>query len=100
MLDKNQIKKIEMPVIQPEDTALWLLLLRQGYSAYGLPKVLSRYRIVSNSTSRNKLNASYRYWKLLRSQEKLNLVKSNFYFGKYAYHAYNKNKVSLPNGGK
>jgi len=96
MLDKNQIKKIEMPVIQPEDTALWLLLLRQGYSAYGLPKVLSRYRIVSNSTSRNKLNASYRYWKLLRSQEKLNFVKANYYFIKYAYHAYNKNRVVRP----
>ena len=104
MLDRNQIKQIEMPVIQPEDTALWLLLLRQGYSAYGLQKVLSRYRIVSNSTSRNKLNASYRYWKLLRSQEKLNFVKANFYFIKYAYHAYNKNRGARPSsilsGGK
>jgi teichuronic acid biosynthesis glycosyltransferase TuaG len=100
MLDRRQIKQIEMPVIQPEDTALWLLLLRQGHQAYGLQKVLSRYRIVSNSVSRNKVKAAYRYWKLLRSQEKLNLVKANFYFGKYAYHAYNKNKVSLPSGGK
>lgn len=100
MLDRQQIKQIEMPDIQPEDTALWLLLLRQGHKAYGLQKVLSRYRIVCNSASRNKFKAAYRYWKLLRSQEKLNLVKSNFYFGKYAYHAYNKNKVSLPNGGK
>lgn len=100
MLDRQQIKQIEMPDIQPEDTALWLLLLRQGHKAYGLQKVLSRYRIVCNSASRNKFKAAYRYWKLLRGQEKLNLVKSNFYFGKYAYHAYNKNKVSLPNGGK
>ena len=100
MLDRQQIKQIEMPDIQPEDTALWLLLLRQGHKAYGLQKVLSRYRIVCNSASRNKFKAAYRYWKLLRSQEKLNLVKSNFYFGKYAYHAYNKNKMSLPNGGK
>lgn len=93
MLDRQQIKQIEMPVIQPEDTALWLLLLKQGHQAYGLQKVLSKYRIVSNSVSRNKFKAAYRYWKLLRSQEKLNLVKANFYFGKYAYHAYNKNKV-------
>lgn len=104
MLDKLQIKHIEMPDIQPEDTALWLLLLRQGYKAYGLPKVLSKYRIVSKSTSRNKFKAAYRYWKLLRSQEKLNFIKANFYFSKYAYNAYNKNRGSQPasllNGGK
>lgn len=104
MLDRLQIKHIEMPDIQPEDTALWLLLLRQGYIAHGLPKVLSKYRIVSNSTSRNKFKAAYRYWKLLRSQEKLSFVKANFYFSKYAYNAYNKNRGSQPasllNGGK
>lgn len=93
MLDRQQIKQIEMPIIQPEDTALWLVLLKQGHQAYGLQKVLSNYRIVSNSTSRNKLKAAYRYWKLLRHQEKLNLVKVNFYFGKYAYHAYRKNRL-------
>lgn len=93
MLDCRQIKQIEMPIIQPEDTALWLLLLKQGHQAYGLQKVLSNYRIVSNSTSRNKLKAAYRYWKLLRQQEKLNLVKVNFYFSKYAYHAYRKNRL-------
>lgn len=104
MLDRLQIKHIEMPDIQPEDTALWLLLLRQGYKAHGLPKVLSRYRIVSSSTSRNKFKAAYRYWKLLRNQEKLNFIKANFYFSKYAYNAYNKNRGSQPasflNGGK
>ncbi|KQU17157.1 glycosyl transferase [Bacillus sp. Leaf13] len=104
MLDRLQIKQIEMPDIQPEDSALWLLLLRQGYQAHGLQKVLSKYRIVSNSTSRNKLKAAYRYWKLLRNQEKLNFVKANYYFSKYAYHAYNKNRGSRPtsiqNGGK
>ncbi|MFJ5747613.1 glycosyltransferase family 2 protein [Peribacillus frigoritolerans] len=104
MLDRLQFKHIEMPDIQPEDTALWLLLLRQGYKAHGLPKVLSKYRIVSNSTSRNKFKAAYRYWKLLRNQEKLSFVKANFYFSKYAYNAYNKNRGSQPasllNGGK
>lgn len=93
MIDRRQIKQIEMPTIQPEDTALWLLLLRQGYQARGLQKVLSQYRIVRNSVSRNKLKAAYRYWKLLRNQEKLNFVKANFYFSKYAYHAYKKNRV-------
>ncbi len=104
MLDRHQFKQIEMPVIQPEDTALWLALLRLGYQAYGLQKILSKYRIVSNSTSRNKLKAAYRYWKLLRNQEKLNFVKTNFYFSQYAYHAYKKNRgdrpPSMTSGGK
>ncbi|PEE40531.1 glycosyltransferase family 2 protein [Bacillus pseudomycoides] len=104
MLDRHQLKQIEMPVIQPEDTALWLALLRLGYQAYGLQKILSKYRIVSNSTSRNKLKAAYRYWKLLRNQEKLNFIKTNFYFSQYAYHAYKKNRgdrpSSMPSGGK
>ncbi|EOP70693.1 N-acetylgalactosaminyl-diphosphoundecaprenol glucuronosyltransferase [Bacillus cereus VDM006] len=104
MLDRHQLKQIEMPVIQPEDTALWLALLRLGYQAYGLQKILSKYRIVSNSTSRNKLKAAYRYWKLLRNQEKLNFVKTNFYFSQYAYHAYKKNRgdrpPSMTSGGK
>jgi teichuronic acid biosynthesis glycosyltransferase TuaG len=93
-----------MPNIQPEDTALWLLLLKQGYLAYGLQRVLSKYRIVRNSTSRNKLKAAFRYWKLLRSQEKLNFVKANIYFSRYAYHGYNKNKraksTTIASGGE
>lgn len=104
MLDRKQMKHIQMPVIQPEDTALWLILLKQGFQAYGLPKVLSKYRIVSNSTSRFKLRAAYRYWKLIRTQEKLTFVKANYYFSKYAYNAYIKNRGSqsifLQSGGK
>lgn len=104
MLDRNQIKHIQMPIIQPEDTALWLILLKQGFQAHGLPKVLSKYRIVSNSTSRFKVRAAYRYWRLIRIQEKLNFVKANYYFSKYAYNAYIKNRGSqsflLQNGGK
>ena len=101
MLDRRQIKDIEMPIIQPEDTALWLLLLRQGYQAHGLQKVLANYRIVSNSVSRNKVKAAYRYWKLIRNQEKVSLIKAHFYFSKYAYHAYTKNRgKALPSGGR
>jgi len=94
MLDRNQMKHIQMPLIQPEDTALWLTLLKPGFQAHGLQKVLSKYRIVSNSTSRNKIRAAYKYWKLIRIQEKLNIVKANYYFSKYAYNAYVKNKGS------
>ena len=63
-----------MPSIQPEDTALWLNLLHEGYEAKGIQQVLAKYRIVTNSVSRNKIRATFRYWKLLREQERLNSV--------------------------
>ncbi|TKI92457.1 glycosyltransferase family 2 protein, partial [Bacillus cereus] len=35
------------------------------------------------------------YWKLLREQERLNSVQIFYYFSKYAYHAYKKNKINV-----
>ncbi|KFM99844.1 glycosyltransferase family 2 protein [Bacillus clarus] len=92
MIDREKIPNIEMPSVQPEDTALWLQLLNKGYEANGIQQVLAKYRIVTNSVSRNKIRAAFRYWKLLRAQKPLNLVQTFFYFSKYAYHAYRKIK--------
>ncbi|AUO12999.1 glycosyltransferase family 2 protein [Priestia megaterium] len=92
MLDKKQISEISMPNIQPEDTALWLSLLRKGYTAYGLQESLAYYRLVSHSVSSNKLKAATRYWKLLRKQERLPLWKSATYFVQYSVNAYAKSK--------
>jgi len=95
MLDREKIPCIEMPSVQPEDTALWLQLLYKGYEAKGIQQVLAKYRIVTNSVSRNKIRAAFRYWKLLRAQKPLNSLQTFFYFGKYAYHAYRKNKINV-----
>lgn len=95
MLDREKISYIEMPSMQPEDTALWLNLLSEGYEARGIQQVLAKYRIVENSVSRNKIRAAFRYWKLLRKQKPLNLFQTFFYFSKYAYHAYRKNKINV-----
>ncbi|MYW23422.1 glycosyltransferase [Bacillus thuringiensis] len=93
MIDREKIPYVEMPSIQPEDTALWLNLLHEGYEAKGIQQVLAKYRIVTNSVSRNKIRAAFRYWKLLREQERLNSVQIFYYFSKYAYHAYKKIKL-------
>ncbi|KIV76772.1 Putative N-acetylgalactosaminyl-diphosphoundecaprenol glucuronosyltransferase [Bacillus mycoides] len=95
MLDREKIPCIEMPSVQPEDTALWLQLLYKGYEAKGIQQVLAKYRIVTNSVSRNKIRAAFRYWKLLRAQKPLNSLQTFFYFSKYAYHAYRKNKINV-----
>lgn len=95
MIDREKVPYIEMPSVQPEDTALWLELLHKGYEASGIQQMLAKYRIVTNSVSRNKIRAAFRYWKLLRAQKPLNLVQTFFYFSKYAYHAYRKNKINV-----
>ena len=78
MLDREKIPCIEMPSVQPEDTALWLQLLYKGYEAKGIQQVLAKYRIVTNSVSRNKIRAAFRYWKLLRAQKPLNSLQTFF----------------------
>lgn len=71
MIDREKIPYVEMPSVQPEDTALWLNLLHEGHEAKGIQQVLAKYRIVANSVSRNKVRAAFRYWKLLRDQKVL-----------------------------
>ncbi|HDR4419424.1 TPA: glycosyltransferase family 2 protein [Bacillus cereus] len=95
MIDREKIPHIEMPSVQPEDTALWLNLLHEGHEAKGIQQVLAKYRIVANSVSRNKMRAAFRYWKLLREQKRLNAVQIFYYFSKYAFHAYRKNKINV-----
>lgn len=92
MLDRRKLGVIQMPNMQPEDTALWLLLLRQGHKAYGIPRILAQYRVVEGSVSRNKVKAAKRYWAVLRKQEKMSIVQSSRCLIQYALNAYMKNK--------
>ena len=85
--------KVYMPVVRKrQDYALWLKILRQGYMAYGMTEILARYRIHSSSISANKINAAQYQWKIYRECEKLNLIKSCYYFIQYAVHGVIKHK--------
>ncbi|RTQ93161.1 glycosyltransferase family 2 protein [Lysinibacillus telephonicus] len=90
MLDKDKIGKITMPNLQPEDTALWLRILKKGHSAYCLQETLASYRLVSNSVSSNKWKVAKRMWKVYRTSEKLNIFSSFCYFFNYAWNAVRK----------
>lgn len=91
MLDKEKIGTIKMPEIRTrQDTALWLKILREGYTAYGLQQNLAKYRKVSNSISSNKFKAMYNTWKVYRNIEKLSFLRSSWCFVNYAYNAYRK----------
>lgn len=89
MLDKERIgDEIEMPLIRTgQDYALWLKLLKNGHNAYCLNEALTRYRIVSNSISRNKIKKARRQWQIYREIEKISLIPAFWYFINYAYRA-------------
>ncbi len=89
MIDTEKISKeiIKMPNIQSEDTATWWKILKNGYVANGLQENLSKYRVGINGLSSNKIKGLKKVWNLYRTQEKLPIVNSCYYFIKYLFHA-------------
>ena len=89
MFDTEKInkKKLYMPHIASEDTATWWNILREGYTAVGLDRVLTVYRRPGKSLSSNKLTAIKRIWRLYRDNEGLGIIKSMWFFGGWAVRA-------------
>ena len=89
IFDTTLIEKdrLFMPDIKSEDTALWWSVLRKGYLAYGLDENLVLYRRPAKSLSSNKIEALRRIWYLYRKWEKLNFIKSVWYFINWAFRA-------------
>ncbi|MFV0362815.1 MAG: glycosyltransferase family 2 protein, partial [Suipraeoptans sp.] len=71
-----------MPEMKSEDTALWWMILRSGYLAYGLDENLVYYRRAGKSLSSNKIEALRRIWNLYRKVAGLSVIESaiNFCF--------------------
>lgn len=88
MIKPSEFNDISMPLIRTgQDYALWLKLLKTNKLAYHLPETLTKYRICSNSISRNKFKKACRQWQIYREIEKINLLHSMFFFGFYAWRA-------------
>lgn len=72
MIKNNYFSDLKMPLIRTgQDYALWLKLLKTGESAYPIPELLTQYRILPNSISRNKWKKARRQWQIYRDIEKL-----------------------------
>ncbi|KGX87207.1 glycosyltransferase family 2 protein [Pontibacillus litoralis] len=85
MIDRDKIGDIKMVNIRTrQDYVYWLTLTKRGFLAYGLPEVLSEYRLVSNSISSNKWKAAKQNWYVFRQIEQQSLWKSMWYFSHYA----------------
>ena len=88
MLRRSAFDDISMPLIRTgQDYGLWLKLLKTGVKAYPIPEVLTQYRILPNSISRNKVKKAKRQWQIYREIEKLALLKSIECFCFYAWRA-------------
>ncbi|MBY8082152.1 glycosyltransferase [Vibrio fluvialis] len=88
MLRRSAFEDISMPLIRTgQDYGLWLKLLKTGVKAYPMPEVLTQYRILPNSISRNKVKKAKRQWQIYREIEKLPLLKSIECFCFYAWRA-------------
>lgn len=90
MLDRQKIETISFPNVKPEDTALWLSILKKGYKAYCLHEEMAMYRLVKGSVSSNRIRAAKNLWFLLRKNENLPLYYSIWCFVNYSLNAVNK----------
>jgi len=68
-----------------EDYLLYYSVIKKCGFAFGLNKDLMRYRVVSNSFSRNKYKYAKKVWRTYRDIEGLNVFLSGYYFMHYAF---------------
>lgn len=81
MLDRKQIANIHFTTQKHEDYILWLNILKQGITAYGMQESLALYRTGnSKSVSSNKLQSALWTWNVYRNSQRLSVVKSMYYF--------------------
>ncbi|MBC0964679.1 glycosyltransferase [Escherichia coli] len=79
---------VRMPDLRTgQDYATWLKILKRGTRAYLLPEVLTSYRIVNGSISRNKFKKALRQWEIYRKYENLSFLYSCYCFSLYAFRA-------------
>jgi glycosyltransferase involved in cell wall biosynthesis len=84
--DTSLLGKRFVPDIRTsEDHALWLSILREGYSARGILEPLMLYRLHKSALSRNKIRKAYYQWLVYRKIEKLHLMKCIYYMFNYSF---------------
>ncbi|EAC1209107.1 hypothetical protein D5Q64_15530, partial [Escherichia coli] len=88
ILKKDAFDDIKMPLIRTgQDYALWLKLLKSCERCYLYNDVLTQYRVMPNSISRNKIKKAKRQWEIYRKIEGLPLVYSVICFISYGWRA-------------
>jgi len=88
VIDREKTGDFEMPNIRSShDMALWLLIMKRGFYAYGLDENLAKYRNVSISNTASKWRAAKDVWTVYRKIEKLSFLYSIWCFLNYVFNA-------------
>ena len=88
VIDRNIVGDFRMPLIKSShDMALWLLIMKRGYKAYGIKEVLAGYRLVSTSNTAKKWKAAKDVWRVYRKIEHLSVLFSAFCVCGYVFNA-------------
>ena len=90
LVDRQLAGDIRMERVYYDDFVCWLSILKRGHVARGLDEDLMRYRVVSQSVSRNKGRSAGEVWKTYRGVERLGLVPAAWHFSRYALNAVRK----------
>ena len=79
IVDRNKTGDFQMPLRRGgQDYATWLMLMRNGTICYGLNKVLSRYRVLSDSLSSNKWKSIKQVWQIQTQNEGISKISAMF----------------------
>lgn len=84
LLDRHIVGEVRMRKTYYDDFDCWLQILKPGRTAFGLDEDLMRYRVMSQSVSRNKSNSAAKVWRAYRDLEKLSVPVASWYFANYA----------------
>ena len=88
VIDREKTGDFEMPNIRSShDMALWLIIMKRGFYAYGLNENLAKYRNVSISNTASKWRAAKDVWMVYSKIEKLSFLYSIWCFLNYAFNA-------------
>ncbi len=80
MYNVEKMGKFKVPNIRKRnDDALWLQMLKKEKYIYGMPEILSYYKIRTGSLSNNKWKVVKYHWELYRDIEHLSVSKSIFH---------------------
>lgn len=68
-----------------EDLALWLRLLRDGFTACGITDVLADYRVIEGTRASNKLQSAVNRWRIYRDYLGMSVSRSVVLIAQYAF---------------
>ncbi|MBN9654997.1 glycosyltransferase family 2 protein [Halobacillus sp. GSS1] len=92
VLNQEKIGTVKMPLYRDcsEDYGLWMSILSQGITAYGLNEELALYRKCNESLSSNKWKSARKTWNTYRKVGRSNLPSTMWYFLNYSVRAVKK----------